>query len=292
MKKTTLLTIVLLVSAAALAFCQSLTVDYLDGTVELKSARGWSALSIGDQVGADATVRLAKGSTLELSNATQRLSIVKEGTYVLSTLIKAGPASGGRGLGATLAQKLHNLTTEHQATGTVGGARGAAVGAPEDIEYVDESTMTRDSVNQMFAAGKYEDAIPVLQKAITDATSSEEETEFYYMLAVAYYSTGKPARAYSVISKITVTPSANFYPDYVILKAQVLVDSLAYQDALTLLTPFIASKPKTAYAQIAYLLSAQSSRGLGDEASAKSALSKGYALDPSSDTAVQIAKLQ
>jgi predicted Zn-dependent protease len=94
------------------------------------------------------------------------------------------------------------------------------------------------------------------------------------------------------MAKITVTPGASYYPDFVILKAQVLVDSLAYQDAISLLNPFIASKPNTAYAQIAYLLPAQSSRGLGDEKSAKDALSRGYALDPTSETAALMATLQ
>jgi tetratricopeptide (TPR) repeat protein len=291
MKKIIPLVSIFLLSAAALALAQNLSVDFLDGTVELKTASTWRPLSIGDQIGSDATIRLAKGSILELSNSSQRISIVKEGTYVLSTLIKPSSA-GDKGLGATLAQKIRNLTTEKQGAGTVGGARGAQMGSPEDIQYVDESTMTRDSVNQMFAAGKYEDAIPVLQKAVTESSSRDEETEFYYMLAQAYYNTGKPAKAYSVIAKITVTPSASYYPDFIILKAQVLVDSLAYQDAISLLTPFIASKPKTPYAQIAYLLSAQSSRGLGDEKSAKDALSKGYALDPASETAALIATLQ
>jgi tetratricopeptide (TPR) repeat protein len=292
MKKTTLFTFILFLGVAALAFSQALTIDYLDGTVELKTARGWSGLSIGDQVAADATIRIARGGVIELSTGTQRLSIVKEGTYVLSTLIKASDTAATRGLGAQIAQKLRSLTTEQQATGTTGGVRAGEVGTRETMEYVDEYTEYRDKVRKYFASGDYAGAIPTLQSAVAESIGSDEQAEFSYQLAVAYYETARTAQAYRVISKISPSTSTDYYPDFIILKAQVLVDSLAYQDALSVLTPFLASKPGTGYAQLAYLLTAQASRGMGDEKAAKDALAKGFALDPASETAAQIAKLQ
>ena len=83
---------------------------------------------------------------------------------------------------------------------------------------------------------------------------------------------------------------ASWYARYVILKAQVLVDTQNYKDALGVLIPFIAAYPTGEATQVAYLLSGLSQNGLGDTAAAREALDAGYQLDPSSDTAKLIGK--
>jgi tetratricopeptide (TPR) repeat protein len=292
MRNTIISVFCLIFAAATTATCQSFTVEYLDGAVDLMTTKGWSGLSLGDSVGADANIRISKGGMVELFNATLRISIVKEGTYLISAILKAGKSSGQKGLGASLAQKLHLLTAGWQGAGEVGGIRGAQAGNSGDLEYVDEYTMTWDTVSGLFASGKYTEAIPLLVRAKTDASGLDEQADFGYLLAVAYYNSGETAQAYRAISTLSVDPRHFYYPDYVILKAQVLLDGFAYQDALSILTPFIASRPQPSFVQIALLLSAQCSRGLGDEKGAQDALAKGYLIDPKSETATLIGNMQ
>ena len=66
MSKRLLLAIVFTVAVTVGVFAQAFSVSYLDGVAELKTAKGWKALSIGDQVAADASVRISQDGSLEL----------------------------------------------------------------------------------------------------------------------------------------------------------------------------------------------------------------------------------
>lgn len=88
-----------------------------------------------------------------------------------------------------------------------------------------------------------------------------------------------------MLSTVTPEPDAVWYARYIILRSQVLVDTMNYKDALGLLTPFIAAYPTGEATQVAYLLTYYCQKGLGDQTSARSALDAGFKLDPNTDTA-------
>jgi tetratricopeptide (TPR) repeat protein len=151
--------------------------------------------------------------------------------------------------------------------------------------WVDESDETRSQVQSLMDQKKYDDAVKVLRQAINDSSSDGEKQEFGYLIGAAYYNAGQEAQAFRALAKITPGPDAEYYARYVILKAQVLVDTSNWKDALDVLTPFIASFPTGEATQVAYLLSYYCQKGLGDQTSAVAALNAGYKLDPATDTA-------
>jgi tetratricopeptide (TPR) repeat protein len=292
MKKITIFTILVLCAGVALFAAQQLTIEYLDGTVELRTAKGWTALSIGDGVAADASIRVSKSGSVELSLGTQRISILKDGTYAVADLMRAAGKSGKAGIGVALTQKFHALTTEKEKVGSVGGTRGEQQGTPaEDVQWVEEGDEARTQASEFFAKGQYAEAIPILNDAVKTASSPIERQELGYLLASAYYGAGKTAQAYRTISKVSLDVGSTYYPDYVILKAEILLDSFLFKDSLAVVNTFIASKPSVAYAQVAYLVAGQCSRGLGDEKAAATALSTGYKLDPESETGQTISAM-
>lgn len=265
------------------AFAQAFTVSYLDGTVELQTAKGWSTLSIGDQVPADATVRISQEGSLELTRARTKLTLLKDGVFALSGLSKAS-AAAGTSVGSTIAQKLQTLVTEKPKSSTAGGVRGAQQGQA-DVTWVDENDETRAQAQSLIDAKKYADAAALLSDAIKNAGSDTDTAELGYMLGVAWYGAGQEAKAYRALNGVNADAGAAWYARYVILKAQVLVDTQNYSDALAVLTPFISTYPTGAATQVAWLLSGISQKGLGNAADAKSAFDAGYQMDPASDTA-------
>jgi TolA-binding protein len=283
MRRTASLVVFLAVVCAFGAFAQAFTVIYLDGTVELQTAKGWSLLSIGDQVAADATVRISQQGSLELSRAKTKITLLKDGVFAIAGLAKAS-ASSGAGVGSTIAQKLQTLVTERPKASTAGGVRGAEQGNAS-VTWVDEGDETRAQAQSLLDKKKYLDAANVLNDAIKNASSDANTAELTYLLGVAYYGAGETAKAYRALGQVTPDPGATWYARYVILKAQVLVDAQNYSDALALLSPFISTYPKGEATQVAWLLSGISHRGLGDAAAAKSDFDTGYQLDPSTDTA-------
>jgi TolA-binding protein len=132
---------------------------------------------------------------------------------------------------------------------------------------------------------QYTEAASALKEAIDEATSDADTSELQYLLGLAYYGAGQPARAYKALGKVTGSPDAAWYARYVILKAQVLVDTGNFKDAVGFLAPFISTYPTGEATQVAYLLTGISQKGLGDAAAAKSAFDAGLKMNPSSDTA-------
>ncbi|MCX7039774.1 MAG: hypothetical protein NT005_11665 [Spirochaetes bacterium] len=298
MRKRILFTLAISLLLAGAAFAQSFSVDYVDGTVELKipkdkAGKEWRALSIGDMVAAEASIRVAAGSSIELSRGKARVTILKMGTYALTDLSRASEKTAGTGIGSTISQKLTALTTDKQRTSSaVGGVRGAEQGSSTgSVMWVEENEETRRRVTELLAEGEYREAAKVVAAAIPDASSDSEKEELSYMLAAAYYGSGETARAYRSLAKLAPPEDAEYYPKFLLLKAQILVDSLSFSDALALLKPFIASNPGGETAQVAYVLLSSSQKGLGDEKAGLSALNTGYAIDPSTETAKLISKL-
>ena len=279
--------VILLAFVTAGAFAQAFTVNYLDGLAELQTAKGWQALSIGDKVPADASVRISQSGSLELQRGTSRISILKDGTYSIASLSKAAAANAAAS-GNSITRKLQTLVTEKPTTGSVGGVRGDKQGTGGDVTWVDEGDETRTQVQTLLDQKQYTEALKVLNAALTDPSSDMDPAELTYLAGVAYYGAGQAARAYKSLAKISPTPDAAWYARYVILKGQVLVDTQNYDDALAVLNPFIAAFPTGEATQLAYLLAYYSDKGKGDMTAAKAALDAGYKLDPSTDTAKTI----
>jgi tetratricopeptide (TPR) repeat protein len=269
-------------------FAQAYSVSYVDGVAELRTAKGWTALSIGDQVSSDASVRISQSGSLELQKGKARITLLKDGTYDMASLSKATDKAGAGGIGTAISQKLQSLTTEKAKGGTVGGVRGAEQGGGGDVTWVDENDETRTQAQSLIDQKKFKEAVALLNQAINDARGDADKEELTYLIGTAYYDQGQTARAYRALSTISPQPDASWYARYVILKSQVLVDTMNYRDALGLLSPFITAYPTGEATQVAYLLTYYCQKGLGDQASARGALDAGFKLDPGTDAAKMI----
>lgn len=284
MNRRYLLAVAFALVLTAVTGAQAFSVTYLDGTAELKAAQVWKALSIGDKVAADGSVRISQNGSLELLRGKLKITILKDGVYDLAALAKATDKSGAGRIGSAIAQKLASLTTERSKPTQAAGVRAEAQGE-NPVTWVDENDETRGKVQALLDDKKFADALKVLDSAIQDSTDQREKAELTYLKGVAYYGSGETARAYKALEQISPDPDTGWYPRYVILKSQVLVDTSNFKDALAILSPFIAAFPTGEAAQLAYLLTYYSQKGLGDQASARAALDAGYTLDPSTDTA-------
>ena len=162
--------------------------------------------------------------------------------------------------------------------------RAEQQGKPE-VTWVDENDEDRTKAQDLLDDHLYAEAVKFLADAIKDAGPDEDTAELTYMLGAAYYGQGQVARSFHALEKVAPRPEAAWFARYVLLKAQVLVDTQNYSDALALLEPFVADYPTGEAAQYAWLLSGLSLKGLGRMDAAKSALDSGFQLDPATDAA-------
>lgn len=293
--KRLVLTGVFLSLVITLGVAQALTVEYADGTVQVQTTKGWKDLSVGSSVAADAKVRISDSGSVEFSRGAQRFSLLKDGVYALADVLKSSGRAGEAGVGVTLTRKLRNVAAGGQQSSTaVGGVRGAAQGDnSQNLTWMgDEEDDPSSKARALLDKDRFKEAEKEIVQALDKTQDEQRKQDLSYLLAAAYYGQGESARAYRALVLLKDDPGSTYHPDSVILKAQILLDNRAYADSLKVLKDFIAQKPDNSYAQVGYLLSAQCYKGLGDDKSAKAALDAGYALDPGSDTAKQIAKMQ
>ena len=283
MSRTTLFVVLLAGAVASAASAQAFTISYLDGLVELQTAKGWTAVAVGDKVAADATVRLSQDGSLELVRDRTRVTLLKPGVYSVAGVSTAGK-NGPGGIGALVAQKLQTLVAEKPKSTAAGGVRAEQQGVP-DISWVDENDEVRLKAQNLLDERRYAEATNYLEGAIKDAGPDGDTAELSCMLGAAYYGRGQLARSFRALLQVSPSPDAPWFGRYVLLRAQILVDTQNYADALNLLTPFVAAYPTGEAAQVAWLLSGLCQKGLGNIAAAKSALDSGFQLDPGTDTA-------
>ncbi len=294
MTRQIILTIAFLSITIAFAAAQALTVTYLDGTVTVQSAKGWRVLDIGSTVPANGHIRVRDGGTVELARGARHISIIRDGDYAVADLLASSAKPGEAGVGVSLAKKLHSVASGNgQTSSAVGGVRGAAQGDnSQGLTWMSDDDETPAKVKALLDKDRYKEAEAEITQALSDAQDDQKKQDLNFLLASAYYGEGESGRAYHTLLTLKDNSTSQYYPDSVILKAQILLDNHAYADGLTVLKDFQAGNPDKDYAQVSWLLSAQCYKGLGDQKSEKDALSAGYALAPQSDTAKQISKMQ
>jgi hypothetical protein len=317
---------------AQAASTQAFEVKYLDGSVQvqLKGQATWKSLGTGSLVPADATEKVAKGAAIELSRGTTVISLVKEGTYSMATLLGRVPASG-TGLGSSMAAKLHTLTSERPQSSTAGGTRadpcqdylpfenggcvdpdaytaggsacslrfvywGIKAGylriVPSGEDFIEEIDTAVDGAVRELLRGHYAKAIDLLRGFnVPSSPQLGDTTTARYLLATAYAETGQPAHAWTLLAGLSVAKEDRAYRDILIRKAQVLVDSFQAQDALVTLQPLLTPLESSEFGQAACLVAYYAYLGLEKPALAADVRRRGIGIDSTSPTAKILAAL-
>lgn len=264
---------------------QEAVVAYIDGQAETLQGTAWGALAIGDAVGLDAAVRLGRASFLELSASGTTIALSQPGTYVVGNLLAASAKLRAGGIGSTLSTALSYLIKGSGRTqSSIMGARGANEGKSDDSAWVTSvGRLYRDEGKDDIASGQYPKAINRLQQALDEA-SDDETPEIKYLLASAYNLNGDTRNSLKEASEITPTGGESWSSDFVLLKAKLLIDTNAFEQAVQLLTRDGASLAHDAQrAQLYFFVLALGYRGIGDSANEQAALAKAIVIAPASD---------
>jgi tetratricopeptide (TPR) repeat protein len=285
--------IALLLVLAGPLQAQSLRVDYTEGLVELATASGWKELAPGDTLLPSARIRLDRGGFAELVQGGARISVSQPGTYLVSDLVNSSKKVASWKLSSVVGGKIKGAITGGEKSGTaVMGVRGAAAGEPASVEWI-ESSGAEEAIAQgkaLMDSGRYEEALKTFQKALGEAYAGEEGTLLYYQAEV-YSLQGRTALALRTLNRVNVQPQESLYSDMVLLKGRLLLESLAFNDALELFDAQLRLNPEGDFAQALLIMSSYSYRGLGLTGGAREALEKAQAMNASSELGKEAATL-
>jgi hypothetical protein len=283
--KKTLFALGLLALVSATAFCQEIVVDYLEGVAERAVGSSWREISIGDRLPADATIRLSDRGYLELVQGKLRVSISQDGVYKLSDVIGKSRQVAGWDLKKVVSGKIKTALAGSGTTGeAVMGVRGDKKSAPADIQWVEagESDETLAQGRALLEGGQYAEALKVFEEGRRNAPADEEQVFLYY-IALSYAQSGKAGPALGTLRGVDPDPRTDVFTDLVLLEGRLLVESLAFQDALRLFNKQLVQYPSGNFAQAMLIMSAYCYRGLGDPPKAKETLTRARDLDPESE---------
>ena len=274
---------------------ETFTVEYLDGIVDADEGDSWFEVYIGDELSENAIVKLSAGAFVEIAGGNTMLKFSKPGTYKLQDFVGAAQSVGKANLGSLVAGRLQKMTqkSDLRTQTAVGGVR-----ASEAVKAEDTTWVAFDSVRELIDEGigklyegDFNEAYWLFVEA-NDAAEADEESESLYYVGYSALLKGDDQEALEVLGGTSVESSAYYYQDYVLSLGTLYIQTLSFQDALDLLSPYLAlSGQDMESMQTAYLLQGLGYEGLGDIAKARAALDKSKNLDPSSDVGIVASEL-
>ena len=165
----------------------------------------------------------------------------------------------------------------------IAGVRGADEGKADDSEWVTSGAQVLlDEGEQCLKSGQYEEAIGQFLQA-RDAATEKESSRVRYYLAYAYSLSGDTRTALKQAMGLQPSRADEWAPDFIILKATLLVDTNAYEQEIAWLIQSGNDLSGDAQrASIYYFLLGVGYHGIGDTSSEKQSLSKVVAISEQS----------
>ncbi len=292
MKRGFLVSVCVLCFSALLA-AEDVYVDYVEGMVEVKDAKGWKEIAIGDALARNATIRLGATSCAELSSGTIRLSLTSAGIYDVEKLLAASKKNSTSGVGTLLAKKLEKtVVTQKSTQSAVMGVRAEKVDVGNEIEWVietDPEELIRQGLEKL-GAGDYRRAAFLFEEARNGSEGGLYRKASYYA-GYAEALQGNTIPALKDLAVVNPAKTDEYYNDYIILRGKLLVETFAYQDALNFFKSFDKSAMPKDVRQTVCLFEGIAYRETGKSALAAESFRIARDLDPASDAGKIAAEL-
>ena len=266
---------------------EDLTVEYLEGWVDVRSGGTWREVSIGDTVGPSAALRLEEDSLIELSRHNAELTLTGPGTYDVAKVLRGYSARERSGYEGLLAEKLRTILRGKRNEGeqtVVGGVRGDTVDDTELGWVEDDGGGYITAGREALGREEYELALQLFREAYDYVYGPEAEREVLFHLALTETFREDRASALSYLQDVSFASGDELYDDYALLKAKLLIDTFDYRGAADFLRGYIesfdAEPPEEA--QTAYFLLGIAYNAL-DDSRASEAFSRAAEIDRTGD---------
>lgn len=282
MKRASAFVLLILIAAIPL-FAEDLLIEYVEGTLEIKERAIWAELYIGDMIPENSLIRLSGNGFAELSTRAFTITLSDDGTYNTQSLLRSGQKIASWDIGSVVNSKLSKLITPgEQGQTAVMGVRGAA--ADEDqLTWVEEGGEYLEKGKQLLVDGLFDEAIPVFKEGADWALTAEERYEYLFYAAYAHSLNGDNAVALIMLEDMQLGSEAVFFTDYVLLKGKLLIENLAFADALDLFSEYLKHPDMGETTQVVYFLSAVCHQGLDNTDQAQKYLQNSYKIDNNSE---------
>ncbi|MCK5153760.1 MAG: hypothetical protein KAQ93_05315 [Spirochaetales bacterium] len=279
--KKNIFVIILLFSILVWSSAEDLLLVYAEGDVFENENGTWYELFIGDMLSDSSTLKIGLNSMVEIDANGNTLLLNKPGTYKLGELITKTSKVSAWGNNPVFKKFLSGDNARSSVQTAVMGVRGSAT-ETDDVEWLSEDSMIIDEAIALIGDGEFNEVIDFLSEEM-DFAFEEDLSDYNYYIGYSYYMLGSSGRALSYLNKVESNYDTEYYPDFVVLKGSLLLESLAYNDALDLFNEFLRNDDFSGTAQAVNYLSASALKGLGKDKDAEKKLEITVKMNPSSD---------
>ena len=281
MKKILLTVVVFLI--ATITYSQELEISYFDGDVEITLSGEWVEPEMGETISGSQQIKLGADSYAEILSANSTIKLLKEGVYSVTDLLESADNQDTWELGKIGGINFKNIINKGAYNSSaVMGVRGAKQ-EDESIEWIDSSIDYALEGKIKLDDGDIEGALNLFNEGIE--LSEADKAPLYYYSALCYSLQGKNGASLKNLEMVESPENYDFYPDYVILKGNILLEGLEYEGADSILKKYLAKDSSSSKAQIIYLLLSYSSNGMNNKEDARKYLNKVIEINSSSDAA-------
>jgi tetratricopeptide (TPR) repeat protein len=283
MKRSFLISVLLIGLISFSAGAIELTIDYLDGYLDIREDGEWYELTIGEVVLDSDTIRLDEDSIAELSAQGVKLTLTKPGIYNIEDLLEARGKSRSSGIASVIGGKIASILEEPEQTQTaVMGVRGAK--SENELDWMSGDTVELlETGKEHLTNGDFDEALEVFEEAYDFADISEEAEVLFY-LGYTNALTGNLRMALSYLSDADPETDTEYFFDFVLLKGQILTETFAYEEAIEWFGAYEADlEADQTSAQLALLLKGLSYQAIDETTQAKTTLKKAVDINASSD---------
>lgn len=263
---------------------QDIVVSELSGSPVLITTEGSTPLQEGVTVPASGRLSLGEESQVTLREGSRKVELFRRGLYEIGELFTFRPLGKVEFKQIFEARiKSVNLALKGDAPGS--GERLIATSVLETAE--NEPAQLIQGVRDL-VSGRYAAARRSLRSFLRTAENEEGAAVHLarVLAAQSAFFLDEHAEAYETLVQVQPSPGHSHYPLYLLLRAQLLIESHAFADALETLAEYLAEPTGSdADLQTARLLTGVAYEGLGNLPVARTYYRRASSPDPTSSAA-------
>ena len=275
------------------AYSEDLVVQYLEGFVEQNTRTGWQEVYIGDDLPIESTIRVSENGFAEFSLGDLKISVKEDGVYQLSDLVGSSKQVSSWDLSNLVSTKIKTaLTSPGSGQTAVMGVRGAAAESGAEIEWIEaggSAELLQEGL-ALLEKTRYSEALDVFNEGLS-ISYGEEEQLFLYYVGYTQSLDRQFALALNTLERVEVDPQSSYYSDLILLRGRMLIESLAFEEALEFFKTHTNRYPEGDLTQAVLLLSSYCYRGLDDTFQALQVLQRVRDLNPDSALGIEAQRL-
>ena len=291
MKKRLFTLILLTLTGLVPVLAQTVSIDYIDGFLDVMERGSWVEAYIGDTLTASDSVRLDEDSYAELSGRNLNLTLTSPGIYRISELIAAAGEGNALGVGNLVSGKLSMMLQggSSQVQSAVGGVRAAEAEAGPKLDWMGSDTAELiKEAKVALGENRFDSALTLLEEAYDLALDDQEESEALFYLGWTHYQKGETAQALKKLSSVDPDSYSDTYHSHFLITGNILVSTFAYDAAIEWFgkyDPAGAAFQDVEAPQAIYLLNGLAYKQKGMSTQARQVLQKSLDLNPAGETA-------